>query len=226
MKKKILAKLKPRAKSLGFDTKELEGIAEHMAGNLSLNDEATDEEVDAAIDAQINATLPFLKLSQAMANRVIEKAKKKQDEPEEEVEDVVTPPSPAPNKGTKGSDADDTPAWAKGLFSAVEKLTTEMVGLKSERTAQGRKARLNEALNGAGAYGSRIMKNFERMSFGGDEEFEDFLSEVKEDLKAYNKERTEAGLKSLTSVPGVTPPSPKKEVQPLTEDEVKALARL
>lgn len=35
------------------------------------------------------------------------------------------------------------------------------------------------------------------MNFENDEEFEQFLSEVEEDLKAYNQERADAGLSTL-----------------------------
>ena len=40
------------------------------------------------------------------------------------------------------------------------------------------------------------------MSFENDDEFEDFLSEVQEDLKAYNQERADAGLASTPPAAG------------------------
>ena len=39
------------------------------------------------------------------------------------------------------------------------------------------------------------------MNFENDEEFEQFLSEVEEDLKAYNQERADAGLSTLGTPP-------------------------
>ena len=55
----------------------------------------------------------------------------------------------------------------------------------------------------SGTFGTRTLKSFNKMSFENDEEFEEFLSEVTEDLKVYNQERANAGLSTMGTPPAV-----------------------
>ena len=84
-KQQVFLKLKPRVKALGFNRKELMGIAAQIADNLSSADDASDDEdVNAEIDEKIEAVLPFLQVSQSYANRMVEDARKRSEDDDDE----------------------------------------------------------------------------------------------------------------------------------------------
>jgi len=78
MSVKVLTRLKPKVASLGFTTKELEGAATAIASNLENSEDASDEIIDAAVDA----VLPYLKLGQAQATRIINENKRTLPKPQ------------------------------------------------------------------------------------------------------------------------------------------------
>ena len=199
-KQQVFLKLKPRVKALGFNRKELMGIAAQIADNLSSADDASDEDVNAEIDEKIEAVLPFLQVSQSYANRMVEDARKRSED------DVATP------------------EWATALLETVKTLTGEIATLKGERTAASRKARLEELLKDSGKFGTSVLRGFERMKFDSDEEFEDYLSEVGEDLKAYNQEREDEGLSPLKTPPAGGDGGSGKKNEPFSDKEIEELA--
>ena len=84
---------------------------------------------------------------------------------------------------------------------------------------------MRELLKDSGSYGNRILKSFDRMRFETDEEFDDFYSEVEEDLKAYNQERADAGLANLGNIPAASGNKGKdKEDEVISDAEVEAIA--
>lgn len=62
------------------------------------------------------------------------------------------------------------------------------------------------------------------MKFENDDEFDEFYSEVEEDLKNYNQERADAGLSTLGNPPAAGGGKPKED-EVLTDEEIKALAK-
>lgn len=219
----VLLALKPKVKALGFNQKELKGIAARIAGNIKLDEEASEEEVSAEIDSQIEAILPFLQLGQSQANRVIDAWKKSRNENETDDEDDDEGQSGS-NKSTKNKNGNDaTPEWAKSMLDTVKALADEVTALKAEKSTSSRRARLEALLKDTGAFGERTIKSFGRMKFENDDEFDEFYSEVEEDLKKLNQERADVGLSSLGAIPGVQKKSASKE-EVLTDDEIKALA--
>ena len=231
-KQQVLLKLKPKVKAFGFNKKEVMGIAARIADNLTSTDDASDEDVNAEIEAAIDAVLPYLQVSQSFANRVIEEKRKKNDDDDETGDDDDDEPSNSTNR-QPGSNKknpknrgknDDTPEWAKGLVQTVQTLNDEIAALKGEKVTTTRKEKLESLLKDAGTFGARTLKSFNKMKFENDEEFEEFYSEVEEDLKSYNQERADAGLSSLGNPPG--PGSKKQEKnEVLTDEEVIAIAK-
>ena len=223
--------LKPKVKQFGFNRKELQGIAAKIADNLTSADDASDEDVNAEIEEKIDAVLPYLQVSQSYANRLVEDARKKNDDGEPDDDDDETEPmskgkrqpGSKSNKNNK-EENDDAPAWAKGLVETVETLRSEIATLKGEKAATSRKSRLAELLKDSGSYGNRILKSFDRMKFETDDEFDDFYSEVEEDLKAYNQERADAGLATLGNPPAAGGKGVKKEDEVISDAEVEAIA--
>lgn len=218
----VLQALKPKVKALGFNKNELKGVAAQIANNLNLEDDATEEDVNAAISEAIDAAMPFLEMTQKVSSRVINDYKKTSEKPDEEEDEDDT--EPTHTKKQKQPKTDDTPEWAQMLVKKIESLEGELTAVKAEKTSASRKDKLSAVLKDAGSYGTRTMKNFAKMKFESDDEFEDFLEDVQADLEAYNQEQANKGLGKLGGSPSLGKGAEKSEV--LTDDEVKELANL
>ena len=217
-------------KALGFNRKELQGIAAKIADNLTSADDASDEDLNAEIDEKIDAVIPFLQVSQSYANRLLEDERKKNDDDEPDDDDDDYKPSDRRKPGSKNTkddkdeNDDKTPEWAASLLKTVETLTNEITTLKGEKVASTRKAKLEELLKDAGSYGKRPLKNFDRMKFETDDEFDEFYSDVEEDLKAFNQELADKGLENLNTPPATGNKGGGKEDEPMSDKEIEDLA--
>lgn len=219
----VLLMLKPKVKAFGFNQKELKGIAAEIANNLTSAEDASDEDVNAEIETRIEAAIPLLRFAQSQSNRVIEEWRKNHpgalEEEDEEDEPSKKTKSKTPKQTTQPNDDQ-----MKQLMDMIATLTGEISSLKKEKTTDSRKTRLEKLLKDAGTFGSRTLKNFSKMNFESDEEFEDFYAEIEGDLKEYNQERANNGLDKLGKVPQTGGGTDKIEV--LTDEEIKALANL
>lgn len=224
-KQQVLLRLKPKVKAFGFNKKELMSVAARIADNLTSEEDASDEDVDAEIDTQIDAVLPYLQVSQSFANRVIEENRKKNDDDDETDDDDGDEPlkptnrlsgSNKKNPKDKGKN-DDEPAWFKTFREQQE---ARLAALEGEKITTSRKSRLETILKDAGTFGTRTLKSFSKMSFENDDDFEEFLSEITEDLKAYDQELANAGLALTPPAAGGKP----KEEEPFSDSEIDAMA--
>ncbi|WP_298546644.1 hypothetical protein [uncultured Parabacteroides sp.] len=225
-KQQVLLKLKPKMKAFGFNKKELMSVAARIADNLTSADDASDEDVNAEIDTQIDAVLPYLQVGQSFANRVIEENRKKNDDDDEVGDDDepsnTTNRQPGSNKKNpkdKGK-SDEEPAWFKAYR---EQQDARFAAIEGEKTTTTRKAKLEAVLKDSGTFGTRTLKSFSKMSFENDDEFEEFLSEVEEDLKTYNQERADAGLSTMGTPPAAGGGKPKED-EPFSDNEIDAMA--
>lgn len=223
-KQQVFLKLKPKVKAFGFNKKELMSVVAKIADNLTSTDDASDEDVNAEIDTAIDAVLPYLQVSQSFANRVIEENRKKNDDDDEPLNPTNRQPGLNKKNPKNRGKNDAAPEWARGLVQTVQTLNDEIAALKGEKVVTTRREKLESLLKDAGTFGARTLKSFNKMKFENDEEFEEFYSEVEEDLKSYNQERADAGLSSLGNPPG--PGSKKQEKnEVLTDEEVIAIAK-
>lgn len=234
-KQQVFLMLKLKAKALGFNSKELKGIAAKIADNLTSADDASDEDVNAEIDKEIDSALRYLPFGQSQANRLLDKWKKNHPETDDDDNDDDDDDDGASNNQRRqaGSNTknpknkgknDDAPEWAKGLVQTVQTLNDEIAALKGEKVTTTRREKLETLLKDAGTFGTRTLKSFNKMKFENDEEFEEFYSEVEEDLKSYNQERADAGLSSLGNPPGAGSKKQEKN-EVLTDEEVIAIAK-
>lgn len=214
--------LKPKVKAFGFNQKELKGLAAKIAENLTSEENASDEDVNAEIETAIEAVLPVLELGRSYANRVINDSKKNDDEDADDDSAETTK-----SAKTNQKKSDDMPEWAKKILESNEALKSELAAFKGEKVTDTRKSKLEKLLKDAGTFGTRTLKSFGKMKFENDEEFEEFFSEVEEDLKSFNQERANAGLGRL-GAPAMGGAPGKKEEKPnvLTDDEIKEIASL
>nr|DAK34448.1 MAG TPA: hypothetical protein [Caudoviricetes sp.] len=231
-KQQVLLRLKPKVKAFGFNKKELMSVAAKIADNLTSADDASDEDVNAEIDTAIDAVLPYLQVSQSFANRVIEENRKKNDDDEtddgddDESSNTTNRQTGSNKKNPKNKGKnDDAPEWAKGMMQTIEILTGKISALEGNEITTSRKAKLEALLKDAGTFGTRTLKSFSKMSFESDEEFEEFYSEVEEDLKAYNQERADAGLSTMGTPPAASGGKSKEE-EPFNDNEIDEMAEL
>lgn len=231
-KQQVFVKLKLKAKALGFNSKELKGIAAKIADNLTSAEDASEEDVNAEIEEKIEAVLPYLTFGQSQANRLLDEWKKNHPETDDDDDDDDDDGDTSnknnrqtgskKNPKNKGKETDAEPEWFKAFREQQE---ARFAALEGEKTASSRKAKLEALLKDAGTFGTRILKSFAKMSFESDDDFDDFYSGVEEDLKAYNQERADTGLSILGTPPGTGNKKPEKN-EVLTDDEIKDLAKL
>lgn len=224
--KQVLVILKPKSKALGFSREELEGIAADVANNLELDEEASDEDVNAEIEKQVNAVLPYLKIAQKTAQRTIQSFKDSKNLDDDEVDDPDD--DPAGNKKPirkqkKEKEEEQVPAWAQALITQNKALQTEILGLKSERESDGRRSKLKALLKDKGTFGKTVLKNFDKMKFENESEFDDFYDGVVEDLAAIDQERANEGLGKL-GAPAAQRKLKEEEVEVIKENEIDELA--
>lgn len=222
--KLIVARLKPKVKAFGFNKKELMGVAAKIADNLTLEDNASDEDVNAAIDESLEAVIPLLEVGRSYANRVINDSKKNDNEENDDDEDGENNTSSRqPQKSGKGANAnnkDEEPAWFRNYRETMEK---KFAAIEGQRTADTRKSRIESTLAKAGladkTFGKRTLKAFAKMKFENDEEFDEFVADIEEDVKAYNQEQADAGLENTP--PGGAGGGNRNKPQELTDAEIE-----
>lgn len=229
-KQQVLKQLKLKVKAFGFNRKELMSVAARIADNLTSKEEASEEEVNAEIATSIDAVLPYLQVSQSFANRVIEENRRKNDDDETDDGAGAGEPSDTGNRQTgsnkknpknKGNETDEEPAWFKAYR---EQQDARFAALEAEKTASSRRSRLEAVLKDSGTFGTVTLKSFDKMRFDSDEDFDEFLSEVEENKKAYNQERADAGLSTLGTPPNADGKKP-KENEVISDADLQALAK-
>lgn len=219
--KQVLSILKPKCKALGFNSSELEGIAADIADNLELDEEASEEDINEKISAEVDSVVPYLKIAQKASNRVIQNYKNNKSNDDDNDDDKA-----GEGKSNKPSEeADKIPTWAQALIAQNKAIQTELVGLKSERVLDGRRAKLQALLKDTGVFGKNVLKNFDRMSFENESEFDDFYDGVTEDLSALNQERANAGLAKLGASSAQTVHKDKEDKpEVLSDNDIEELA--
>ncbi|MCM1222550.1 MAG: hypothetical protein NC548_49580 [Lachnospiraceae bacterium] len=229
--------MKPKVKRFGFSKKVFKSVAAKIAGKLKIDDEASDEEVESKINEAIDAYLPDLSLIQSLANQQLEewkKSQKKDDEnDEDDVEDDVViddddnniQRNNRRNRQTKSAKTAENREM-KQLLEVVGTLTKEISALKEGKTTESRRTKIEKLLKDSGTFGKRILKDFSKMTFKDEEEFEDYYSEVEDDWKAWNQERANAGLSTMGNPPGGKGNKQETKMEELTDAEIDAIAEL
>lgn len=206
MKNKLIALLKTSFASKGFNTKELESLADLVIGQHTLTDESTDEDLTAVV----TAAKPTADFVQSVASRQVTEAKKPKP--------VDKKPEPTPEPETEP--AEDMPAWAKALVTSTQALAQGLEAIKGEKVANTRKQAFIESLKGTTKeYQERELKKFDRMKFDTDEQFTEFMEESKEFHTDAVQEVTNSGLGGERPAGGAGKPvNGEKEVSPAMKE--------
>lgn len=220
-------------KALGFSRKELKGIAANVADKLKLEDDATDDDVSDAISNAIDDVLPLLKLTQSAVDRQVQDYKRSSEDDDDDDDDGDDEPSrksPSKNnrKSKKDGDEDESATLAaiKKLTEVVSTLQGDVTALKSGNTTNSRRAKVEKLLANTGKFGERQLKAFSRISFKDDDDFEDYLEELKEEIEEENQDRANHGLDKLGNIPAPDKKNNKKEEELMSDDDVKKLAQM
>ena len=168
MKSKILQALKPKTASLGFNKDELESVVDTVYGTLQ--EDATEEQ----INAQIDAVIPFLKLSQSAATRIVNAQKEKEKKTKKE--------SPASPEAKTESENPDEDKLAK-LLAVIQGQNEKIDSLINKDQKNTRRSIFESKLKELPPeLRTTKLKDFERMSFQDQEDFDNYISEVEEDI--------------------------------------------
>lgn len=212
---RVLSVLKTKAKDFGFDKAEMKSIAKNIADNLQLGEEATEEEIQTAVETAVDGALPMLKIVQSVSSRMAQKTRKKEDEDDDDDDDE-------PTKGGKSTKSE--PDFVKTLQDAITALNAKIDGLTTERLTDSRKSKLEKLLKDTGTFGKSVMKNFSKMKFENDDEFDEFYSEVKTDLEELNQERIDQGLEKLGVAISQKETKKTPKIEEATDDEIDEIA--
>lgn len=179
----VISKLKPKVASLGFGKEELESVATQIQATLQAD--ATDEQIDAAIDAVV----PFLKVSQSVANRVINAEKEKMKKSPE-----ATKGSQEPGKGAN-QEKDDEPAWFKSFREQQEE---RIVKIEQANVTKSRRTVFEEKIKDfPEKQKAAMLKDFDRITFKDDDDFNSYLQEKETSISEINQELANAGLSKM-----------------------------
>jgi hypothetical protein len=169
MKSKILQALKPKVASLGFTNEELESVAEQISETLQ--EDADEDQINAGIDAVI----PYLKLSQSAATRIVNAQKKKVEKPKKKE-------SPASPEAETESENPDEDKFNK-LLAVIEEQNKKIDSLINKDQKATRRSIFESKLKELPPeLRATKLKDFERMSFQDQEDFDNYISEVEEDI--------------------------------------------
>lgn len=241
--KKVFNLLRTKTKAIGLNRKELEGLAIKIDKNLELEDDASDEDVDAAIEEAIDAALPFLEVSQSVAQRSIQTALKRRPQQDDDSEDDdpdddgqvdddeyhnTRQRGKSKNNRTIKHNPEDSAMMKilKEQSDAIKSLTDRINTMQGDRVHESRRTKLKKLVENTGTFGKSVLKQFDLMIFKDDDAFDDYLDEVQKDLDDLNQERANDGLKKLGEVPiGNGKKSlEKQEIEALSDDDIIALA--
>ena len=187
MKNKILELLKPK----------FEGVSETILGRIAdkLSKTAkTDEDVNTLIEGvtfqQILESYGDSRATEAQQSAVANYEKK---HGLKDGKSVKTEPKAEPKAEPK-TENDDVPAWAKALIDSNNSLKSELEAIKGEKTTNKRKSELDKVLNKAPEkIRQRYTKDFERMSFKDDEDFNSWIGDITPDVEAITNEYNTKG---------------------------------
>lgn len=221
----ILKVLKTKAKDLGFNEGELQSVAAVCAGNLTVTEETEEAERDAAINDIVDkVAIPILKSSQSASSRAIAAYKKAHPVTEPKKPGEEDDDEPGKKKPGAGEQTDEIPAWAKALQDKISALEKENGELRNQRVSTGRKERLQELVKDTGRFGENFLKNFDRMTFKDDADFDEYLASVKTEVDGYKQDLANHGLDSLGNPPAVDKKDDPKKLDQSVIDQMGDMA--
>lgn len=176
MKGKIIDLLKNKYRNLGFTDKAFDGVAEFLSQTTT-----KEEEIETATDGVASLLKAFQSDADSRVTAAVEKTKK---------EATPTPPPPTPPTPPSGGDNGKQPAdFTAAMQAALAPLMEKISALEAGKTVDHRLKAVEETLKDASpVFKAKALRDFPRMQFKDDAEFDTFLSEMKSDAEALTKQ--------------------------------------
>lgn len=191
LKIKTAARLKALFAGVALSKKSVDAIGDQLA-KAGLTDESTDEEIDVKLNER-NALFSFedqkkfddYQVGKATKEAADKEAKRIADASAGKPEEVELPA--------------DTPPWMKTFIEAQaasnKALQDQIAAITGEKVTNTRKEQYAKALEGTSeAFKTKALKDFSKMKFENDEDFNGFLTEATEDAKGFIQEESNSGL--------------------------------
>lgn len=198
MKETILALL--IAKFSGVRKDGLVALARSLALQCTTEDEAK-ALVDKFTDAQVNE---FVKDYRADVDKEVSESNKTFETNLKKKFDLVQKTEPGGKKNPKDTDPDDIAAIVKAAVdAAVAPLNDKLNGYEAKTIAETRLQALNEKLNGCKDenFKAQTLKDFARMNFKDDADFNEYLTGKKADIATANQNKADADLSNSGGSP-------------------------
>lgn len=225
MKQKLLELL--NAKFLGKGVRK-DGLAQ-LANSLAIT-VTTEEEAQALVDKLTDEQVTeFVKDYRKDVDKEVSTSTKTYETSLKQKYDFVEKKSEDPNPpaGTPeaGAGADVASIVAKAVADAVKPFADQLSAFKGAETAKTRFEKLQETLKDAPVlFKENTLKNFNRMKFESDEDFDAYVTETSADLAKYKQETADEGLRKF-GTPGAARTEPQgKEVSSATQAYIDAKA--
>lgn len=184
MKEKILAALKTKYNNLGFTDKAFDGVAEYLSKTVT---------EEAAIEGAITGVDGLLKAFQGDADKRVTEAVEKVKKETKPAEPKKTEEPKKPEEAKKPSE--EVPEWAKSLIESNKTLSEKLNTIDADKAKVTRRQTLEGKLvNVPEQFKAKVLKDFDRMSFEKDEDFNTYLTDTNTDIAALNQELADKGL--------------------------------
>ena len=141
------------------------------------------------------------------------------------IETPETNPTPPPSTAPQGSAGkqDETPDWAKTIIEDNRVLRAELESFKKEKTTSSRLAKFEKAIEALpGKFKERYKKDFSRLAFKDDEDFDNYLLEIAPDIAELAEQESRAGAKVTQPLGGK---GNQKEASPLVKTRFEAISK-
>lgn len=205
MKEKLIQALKTKYKNLGFSDKAFDGVADYLAKTV-----VEENQIDNAISGVEILLKSFQGDVDKRVTEAIEKTKK-----EYKPDAGADPKKTEPKENQIG---EDVPTWAKALIESNKLLSNELNTLKNGQTTQTRKQQLEGVLKEANPiFSSKILKDFSRLQFKNDEDFNAYVEETKTDIANFSQTMANEGLKNEKPLLGN---SGSEKVSPIVQEYI------
>lgn len=185
MKKEILEALK--AKFVGVSEAILNRIADKLAKTV-IKQEDVATAIEGVTFQQVLESYGDSRATEAQQTAVTNYEKKHGLKDGKKVEEPKPTEQPKPNEETKPG-KEDMPVWAKALIDSNKTLSDKLSAMEGEKIATSRKSSLEAILkNAPEKIRQRYEKDFVRMTFKDDEDFNSWIGEITPDVEAITNE--------------------------------------
>lgn len=182
MRKEILDALK--AKFPGVSDAILGRIADKLAKTATTKEEVTTA-VEGVTFQQVLESYGDSRATEAQHTAVTNYEKKHGLKDGKKLEQEGEPGGKGEQPKPQEKPGEETvPAWAQAILDSNKALNEEIAKMKGEKVASNRKSKLNTILEGAPEeFRQRYEKDFARMSFKDDEDFDGWIGDITPDVE-------------------------------------------